>query len=177
MAVSMRGKSPCMVDNEPRDQSSNVVAKDQSSQSFVHETSILEEQTFGHRETATKHMVNQKLPHNISFRSLLCLWQAPACLFLAHYLIPSIENVVHHPFFVSKRGIESIKNQYLLSFTYLTVFWCHVKHYLWQVFLALTGFLASQERGCSTHRHSQGNSWWIEKVVHQGALTNCFLYL
>ncbi|KAG6698879.1 hypothetical protein I3842_08G041500 [Carya illinoinensis] len=76
MAVSMRGKCPCMVDNEPRDQSSNVVAKDQSSQSFVHEsdeTSILEEQTFGHRETATKHMVNQKLPHNISFRSLFCL--------------------------------------------------------------------------------------------------------
>ncbi|XP_035538850.1 uncharacterized protein LOC108998919 isoform X1 [Juglans regia] len=45
-----------MEDNEPTDWSSDIVGKDQTSKSFLHETSISEEQTFGHGEMV-KHMV------------------------------------------------------------------------------------------------------------------------
>lgn len=56
MEVSTRKVT--ILDDEPIDLSLDMVAKDKTSKSFLHETSISEEQTFGHREMVN-HMVYQ----------------------------------------------------------------------------------------------------------------------
>lgn len=84
MAVSSQNVT--MQDNEPKDWSLYIIEKNQTSKSFLHETSVSKEQTFGHGEmvkhTVYKNCCSTSLSGHIRYP---ITWSV-VCPF-AHYLI------------------------------------------------------------------------------------------
>lgn len=75
-----------MVENEPTDQSSDDVAEDQITKSFLHETQISEEQNFGHRETVKRMVFQNCRSTSVSGHILYHMTCFVVCP-LAHYVI------------------------------------------------------------------------------------------